>query len=711
MSKRKNKVAKTQPGSSDVHVPVPMGEEKLRKAAKAHSARLMTELRGTLGRMTQLLDEFFEEEEQEKVGKLDAGRRIAKIAVIHDGKLLMGKRRDNGKWTIPGGHVEPQETMREGAIRELWEETGIEIVPTQLMPLTDLVDLTDRAGKPLCVQAYIVRLDDRPSTSMLQDPDGEVHRWKWTDISEGLDEDIADNLHVPGERCTVMQALNLVTVAKAVDADADPDMLPGIDNLEAGMLKSALGKEWEDGDDTAADENWHPNDSNQDSMWDMQGLVEGTDWELAHSTQDPEVAHEVAMSNLEGDKDYYRKLNYNADRTDDVLEKDTRETEQEPWANEGLKIDVGSGNAREAGHIGLDTYPYDHGTLVHDVNMGLPFEDGSVSQVRLVNALHDMDGLKQDPTPLLSEIHRVMMPGGKFKYEGPDEIYDPERWAQNYPGFVLTNHEDRDKVGKDDEDAGKLTRHVFTRIASPDPATANDAEPRFGVGQAEGIPGDQLLAADALGYYWSDATSSGRGNRLHGYPSQGALVDGGAKYQRLSKDQMAEGEDDGNANSTPQTLEQRQVADALKRKVVNPPAPGRPTVTKVAKMLAHGKVVPILKAVAHKQIVYGVILEPNEIDAQDDFMDPEEIEKAAHRYLSKSRVIGSSHEKPIDAEPVESFIAPQDLELDGQYGPQKVKKGSWILGVKVHDPKEWQKILDGDYTGFSVGGLGERETT
>jgi hypothetical protein len=32
--------------------------------------------------------------------------RVSLVAVFSDGKLLLGKRRDNGKWTLPGGHLE-----------------------------------------------------------------------------------------------------------------------------------------------------------------------------------------------------------------------------------------------------------------------------------------------------------------------------------------------------------------------------------------------------------------------------------------------------------------------------------------------------------------------------------------------------------------------------------------------------------------------------
>ena len=132
----------------------------------------------------------------------------------------------------------------------------------------------------------------------------------------------------------------------------------------------------------------------------------------------------------------------------------------------------------------------------------------------------------------------------------------------------------------------------------------------------------------------------------------------------------------------------------------------------IAKSLESERIIPILKADMHKQIVYGVVLAPNEIDAQDDFMTDEDIEATAHNYLTHSRVVGAGHTRPItDAYPVESFIAPQDFEMNGQYGLQPVKKGSWVLGVKIKDPEEWQKVLDGEYTGFSVGGIGERQQT
>lgn len=57
----------------------------------------------------------------------------ANIAVIQDGKILLSKREDFHVWCIPGGMVEPGETLAEAACRELREETGLEITLERLV--------------------------------------------------------------------------------------------------------------------------------------------------------------------------------------------------------------------------------------------------------------------------------------------------------------------------------------------------------------------------------------------------------------------------------------------------------------------------------------------------------------------------------------------------------------------------------------------------
>ena len=47
--------------------------------------------------------------------------------ILRDGKILFQRRTDNGKWGLIGGLVEMNETYAEAALREIREETGLEV--------------------------------------------------------------------------------------------------------------------------------------------------------------------------------------------------------------------------------------------------------------------------------------------------------------------------------------------------------------------------------------------------------------------------------------------------------------------------------------------------------------------------------------------------------------------------------------------------------
>lgn len=108
-----------------------------------------------------------------------------------------------------------------------------------------------------------------------------------------------------------------------------------------------------------------------------------------------------------------------------------------------------------------------------------------------------------------------------------------------------------------------------------------------------------------------------------------------------------------------------------------------------------------------EQIVYGVVMQPGQQhpDSQGDWVDAGEVEKAAHRYLAESRLHDVQHaEEQVEAVPVESFIAPCDME----YAGRPVLKGSWVMAVHVADPEVWGQVAKGELTGFSIGGTAER---
>lgn len=50
------------------------------------------------------------------------------IPVLPDGQIVLIRRRDNGKWALPGGMVDWGEDVPTTVKRELAEETGLELV-------------------------------------------------------------------------------------------------------------------------------------------------------------------------------------------------------------------------------------------------------------------------------------------------------------------------------------------------------------------------------------------------------------------------------------------------------------------------------------------------------------------------------------------------------------------------------------------------------
>ncbi len=62
--------------------------------------------------------------------------RIGSCAVIFDEaheKVLLTRRSDNGLWCLPGGKMEPGESIEECCKREVLEETGLIIEPRRLI--------------------------------------------------------------------------------------------------------------------------------------------------------------------------------------------------------------------------------------------------------------------------------------------------------------------------------------------------------------------------------------------------------------------------------------------------------------------------------------------------------------------------------------------------------------------------------------------------
>ena len=63
------------------------------------------------------------------------GQRFGVGVVVRreDGAILLERRADSGMWGLPGGRVEPGESVAASAVREVLEETGLRVELTRLI--------------------------------------------------------------------------------------------------------------------------------------------------------------------------------------------------------------------------------------------------------------------------------------------------------------------------------------------------------------------------------------------------------------------------------------------------------------------------------------------------------------------------------------------------------------------------------------------------
>lgn len=57
---------------------------------------------------------------------------VGAIILNEDGHVLLQRRTDNNQWGLPGGAIDPGEEISEALIREVKEETGLDVVLDRL---------------------------------------------------------------------------------------------------------------------------------------------------------------------------------------------------------------------------------------------------------------------------------------------------------------------------------------------------------------------------------------------------------------------------------------------------------------------------------------------------------------------------------------------------------------------------------------------------
>ena len=111
-----------------------------------------------LGSISQELIALLAGEEPQQVRDILPVRQVpatpaldARAFVVHEGKVLLVKEAADLKWSLPGGWVEVNESLRESVEREVWEESGLRCTARQVLAVWD----RDRHGHtPLAVHCY-----------------------------------------------------------------------------------------------------------------------------------------------------------------------------------------------------------------------------------------------------------------------------------------------------------------------------------------------------------------------------------------------------------------------------------------------------------------------------------------------------------------------------------------------------------------------------
>ncbi len=120
------------------------------------------------------------------------------------------------------------------------------------------------------------------------------------------------------------------------------------------------------------------------------------------------------------------------------------------------------------------------------------------------------------------------------------------------------------------------------------------------------------------------------------------------------------------------------------------------------------KTIPLIKGAKpeDERYVLGIVLEPEVVDGQGDIYSADEVERAAHRFMEEFQGLGLMHKFRVngDVKILESYVAPADFAV----GDTAIKKGTWLLAVRILSDALWKDVQDGGLTGFSIGGSARR---